>query len=167
MTRFSLEPDALGEFEFSGYSDPQRWRREWEEDGMIGEDRSTLAVDVADGAFAGMVGWRPVITGADRGVPRRSPSSLETGIALLPEFRGRGYGSAAQMKLVDYLFAYTPVHRIQAVTAHGNVAEQRSLEKAGFRRDGVLREVGMLGGQWVDAVVYSILRDDRPPSRQG
>src|SRR5438105_12539713 len=44
LGRFSLEPDALGEFQWAGYTDPRGWRRRWDENGMLGEDSSTLAV---------------------------------------------------------------------------------------------------------------------------
>ena len=163
MARFSLEPEALGEFQFDGFTDPRAWRRQWEENGLLGEDASTLGVVLADGTFAGMVGWRPVVSMSGKGVVRRWPFCLEVGIALLPEFRGQGYGTAAQAQLVEYLFAHTPVHRIQAVTTRGNLAEERALERAGFRRDGVHREVGFWRGGWRDAVVYSVLRDDERP----
>ena len=96
------------------------------------------------------------------GAIRRSPSSVEIGIALFPEFRGRGFGTAAQAALVRYLFAHTPLHRIQAVTTSGNVAEEKALTKAGFRREGVLREVGLWAGRWTDAVMYSVVRGDEP-----
>lgn len=66
-------------------------------------------------------------------------------MALLPEHRGKGYGTAAQQALVDYLFATTAVHRVQATTEAANLAEQRALEKVGFRRDGVMRAVGYWG----------------------
>ena len=79
---------------------------------------------------------------------------------LAPEFRGQGAGTAAQRLLVEYLFDTTLVHRLCAYTEPDNVAEQRSLEKCGFRREGVLREAGFRGGQWRDAVVYGCLRDD-------
>lgn len=164
MARFSLEPEALGEFQFAGFTDPRTWRRQWEENGLLGEDSSTLAVVAPDGSFAGIVGWRPVISMSGRGTVRRSPSSLEIGIAVLPEFRGHGYGVAAQAGLVEYLFATTPVHRIQAVTTAGNVAEERALEKAGFRREGVLREVGLWAGRWTDGVMYSVVRGDERPA---
>ncbi len=44
------------------------------------------------------------------------PSSYcwEIGIILLPEARGRGYGTQAQRLLARYLFAHTTVHRIWA-----------------------------------------------------
>jgi RimJ/RimL family protein N-acetyltransferase len=88
------------------------------------------------------------------------PSALEIGVALFPEHRGRGIGTEAQRQLVDYLFATTPVHRIQAGTEAGNVAERRALERVGFRREGVQRGLYFRDGEWRDSVMYGLLRGD-------
>ena len=53
------------------------------------------------------------------------------------------------------MFAHTTVHRIEAATETGNVAEQKALE-------GVLRGIRWRGGAWRDEVLYSILRTDPP-----
>jgi RimJ/RimL family protein N-acetyltransferase len=87
------------------------------------------------------------------------------GIGLLPEARGKGWGTQAHRELVRYLFAHTTVVRIEADTEAENIAEQRALEKAGFTREGVLRSVGFRDGRWRDGVRYSILRDDLPDMR--
>jgi Acetyltransferases, including N-acetylases of ribosomal proteins len=42
-------------------------------------------------------------------------------------------------------------------------AEQWALSKAGFAREGVLRGYGFRDGEWRDAVMYSILREDGKP----
>jgi RimJ/RimL family protein N-acetyltransferase len=68
--------------------------------------------------------------------------------------------------LCDYLFEHTPVRRIQAGTQFDNIAEQRSLEKAGFQREGVIRAAEFAAGGWRDGVLYSRLRDDPPPTEQ-
>jgi RimJ/RimL family protein N-acetyltransferase len=47
---------------------------------------------------------------------------------------------------VDSLFAHTTVHRIEAATETGNIAEQKALERAGFTREGVLRGIRWRGG---------------------
>lgn len=170
LARFSTEPEALGELEWTGFRDPRCFRRRWEEDGLLGEDCAVLAVVLVDADFAGYVSWSAVPAVPARAAPGRGspPLRLEIGVALLPEHRGRGYGTAAQKLLVDYLFATTAVHRIQATTGTANVAEQRALEKVGFRREGVMREVDYRAGRWVDAVMYSLLRDDkRPPEGAG
>ena len=63
----------------------------------------------------------------------------EIGIALLPDWRGQGIGWRAQAIFCSYLFENTPVQRIEAATHAENAAEQRSLEKAGFTLEGVIR----------------------------
>jgi RimJ/RimL family protein N-acetyltransferase len=82
------------------------------------------------------------------------------GIGLVASARGKGYGTVAQRLLVDYLFAHTPAHRIEADTELENIAEQRALEKAGFTREGVIRQVVWRDGAWRDGVIYGILRGD-------
>ncbi len=67
--------------------------------------------------------------------------------------------------LARYLFAHTTVHRIEASTEMGNLAEQRALEKAGFTREGVRRGTGWRDGAWRDGVTYSLLRTDQPERR--
>jgi|SRR5580693_9498680 len=101
----------------------------------------------------GVVDWHKVQAG-------RAVSNWSIGIGLAPEFRGRGYGSAAQQLLVRYLFAHTPVNRVEATTEITNVAEQRALEKAGFTREGILRGASFRQGRYRDDVIYSVLRDE-------
>jgi len=82
------------------------------------------------------------------------------GIGLFPEARGHGHGTQAHQLLVDYLFAHTTVHRIEAATETGNIAEQKALDRAGFSREGVVRGARWRGGAWRDEVLYSILPTD-------
>lgn len=165
MVRFATEPDAVGEFEWGGFSDPTVTRRRWEQDRLLADDSSFLAVVLDDHTFIGYVVWRDAAAGGTRGAPKRRVQipRYAIGIALLPEYRGKGYGTDAQKQLVDYLFATTPAYRIEASTEAGNVAEQRSLERVGFRREGLQRAAGYRNGQWVDGVLYGILRDDHRP----
>jgi RimJ/RimL family protein N-acetyltransferase len=92
--------------------------------------------------------------------PHRERRRWAIGIGLAPEFRGRGYGSAAQRLLVRYLFAHTQVNRVEATTEITNIGEQRALEKAGFTREGILRGTTFRQGRWHDQVMYSVLRDE-------
>lgn len=56
----------------------------------------------------------------------------EIGLALIPEHRGQGIGTAAQQLIVDYLLDHTTVHRIEGITNDGNVGEQKVLQRLGF-----------------------------------
>jgi RimJ/RimL family protein N-acetyltransferase len=82
------------------------------------------------------------------------------GIALIPEARDHGYGTEAQALLAAYLFANTRVNRVEASTDIENRAEQRSLEKAGYVREGVVRGSQFRAGAYHDLVTYSRVRSD-------
>ena len=146
------DPVTAGEFSWYGWNDRQQWHRRWAENGLLGDDGGTLMVARGQERL-GLVNWR-------RKVATPTAYHWEIGIALLPEARGHGYGTEAHRVLVRYLFAHSPVHRIEAATETGNLAEQRALEKAGFTREGVLRGVGWRDGAWRDGVWFSVLRTD-------
>jgi [ribosomal protein S5]-alanine N-acetyltransferase len=123
--------------------------------GRLDQPRLTqLAVALPDGTLAGIVSWRTIKAGGPDG------GWLEIGALLFPERRGRGLGTAAQRLLVEYLFATTLANRLQAITDVENLAEQRVLERIGFRHEGVLRGLAFIGGEWRDGVLYARLRSD-------
>jgi RimJ/RimL family protein N-acetyltransferase len=150
------DPEVAGEFVWAGYSDQQRWRRRFAEDGLVGKDGGVLLVTSAGDEPLGMVSFGKQWVGS-------AVFCWEVGIALLAPARGRGYGTAAQRELVRYLFAHTTANRIEATTETGNRAEQRALEKAGFTREGILRGRDWRAGQWRDVVIYAIVRADPLP----
>jgi RimJ/RimL family protein N-acetyltransferase len=154
LERLTQDPESTGEFAWFGWFNGQRWRRGWADDQLLSHDDGTLMVTRAgEQERLGFVVWH-----------RRSATVTayywEIGIALLPQARGHGYGTQAQRLLAEYLFAHTPVHRIEAKTETGNRPEQRALEKAGFSREGVSRGIGWRDGAWRDGVTYSMLRTD-------
>jgi len=85
---------------------------------------------------------------------------LEIGYMMLPNERGKGYCSEATNIMVDYLFLSKDTMRIQAITDVRNLASQRVLEKAGFRREGTLRNTAFTRGVWANDYVYSIIREE-------
>ncbi|MEV4629750.1 GNAT family protein [Micromonospora sp. NPDC049523] len=144
------DPVGSGEHQWYGFYDPHVYRRRWDENGLLGNDGGVLIVAAGDDRL-GLVSWRKVIA-------NRNAFYWNIGVLLAPEARGRGHGARAQRLLAEYLFAHTLVNRVEATTEIGNVAEQRSVEKAGFTREGVLRGAGFRDGRWHDGVVYSLLR---------
>jgi len=152
--RFDTEPGLIG-LDWSGFRDAAAPARRFALDGYLGEDTGRLMVEVdEEGVAAGFVSYYSGRYGGG------SAKYWDVGIALLPEWRGRGIGWRAQMLICDYLFFHTPAQRIQAGTHIENIAEQKSLEKAGFQREGVIRAAEFRAGEWQDGVLYSRLRDD-------
>lgn len=85
---------------------------------------------------------------------------LEIGYDVVRLERGKGYGTEAVKLIVDYLFLSKDVARIQAYTDARNKASQRVLEKAGFKREGTLRQAGFVRGHRTDAHMYGIIREE-------
>ena len=152
--RFMTEPGLIG-LDWAGFRDAQEPARRYTADGYLGAEHGRLIVDVG-GERAGFVSY---VAGLYGGVAKH----WEIGIALLPEWRGKGIGWRAQAMLCDYLFHHTPAMRIQAGTHAENPAEQKSLEKAGFRLEGVVRACEFRAGEWRDGYLYSRLRTDPAP----
>lgn len=89
------------------------------------------------------------------------PSRLmEIGYDVIPNERGKGYGTEAVQIMVDYLFLSKDIVRIQAITNVENIPSQRVLEKAGFVREGTLRRVSHVRQKWGEVYLYSVLREE-------
>jgi RimJ/RimL family protein N-acetyltransferase len=138
-------PEIAGEF--NSFGEPG------EEPAPTDIGRMIVALD--DDTPIGSVSWHSVAYG-----PNLPSRAWNIGITIVPEQRGRGHGTAAQRLLADHLFATTNANRVEASTDTRNVAEQRSLERAGFRREGVLRGAQYRAGAWHDLVLFARLRDD-------
>jgi len=95
--------------------------------------------------------------------PNSASRNPMIGIWLAEAARGRGYGTLAQRMLVDLLFRHTPCNRVEAGTDVANVVEQRSLEKVGLQREGVVRGAQWRDGAYRDMWLYSILRSEWTP----
>ena len=152
------DPDGIGVFNWNGFTDPTVWRRRFTENGLLSDEKSVLFFEL-DGTHLGFLSWAKMRTGQISYV-------YEFGITVWPEYRGKGHGTTAQRQLARYLFANSTVNRIQAHTEVDNIAEQRSLEKAGFTREGVLRECYFRDGAYRDEVLYRMLRSELPVGDQ-
>jgi len=148
-------------FSFFGFSSSDRLRQavaSGDAHPKLGHFGGQLAVE-ADGEFIGSVSWHPVHHG-----PIGSPAT-NFGIGLIPSARGKGYGTEAQRLLVAYLFQNTTVNRVEASTDVENIAEQRSLEKAGLQLEGVAPGAHFREGKYNDLAVYAITRADFEEAR--
>ena len=80
--------------------------------------------------------------------------------------RGRGVGTAAARLMLDYCFREEKLHRIYLRVFASNEQAVRSYEKAGFIREGLLREDVCIDGQYRDIVWMAALNPD-PESEGG
>jgi RimJ/RimL family protein N-acetyltransferase len=91
---------------------------------------------------------------------RRQPLTVEIGYWLVERARGRGVGSRAVALLALWAVTDARLARVEALVERDNIASQRVLEKAGFRREGHLRSYLVFDRRRADALIYSLLPTD-------
>ncbi|NMA69790.1 MAG: GNAT family N-acetyltransferase [Desulfitobacterium sp.] len=76
------------------------------------------------------------------------------------EYWGQGYGTDALRVLIDYLFLQWNLHRLTVDTWDGNHRAIRAYEKLGFKVEGCLRQARFVQGEYRDAIIMGILRNE-------
>lgn len=74
--------------------------------------------------------------------------------------RGKGLGTEAVKLLLSFAFNDLNLHRVYLHVFKTNTAAIRSYEKAGFVREGVLRQAAHINGDYVDVLVMGVLREE-------
>jgi ribosomal-protein-alanine N-acetyltransferase len=82
------------------------------------------------------------------------------GYELHPQVRGNGYMDEALRAVLSWGFAQMALNRVEALVHPGNAPSLRSIERLGFKREGLLRQVGFWSGEYHDMYQYSLLRGD-------
>jgi ribosomal-protein-alanine N-acetyltransferase len=120
---------------------------------------AAFAIQVA-GELAGGIGFTPH-TDVERVI-------AEIGYWVAHAFWGRGVATAALRLVTRHAFETEPgLRRLYAVPFSTNPASARVLEKAGYRREGTLRQNAIKDGKVLDQWMYAILRDELPDREEG
>jgi RimJ/RimL family protein N-acetyltransferase len=82
------------------------------------------------------------------------------GLAVHPDFRGRGVADEAARLLQRYLLVELGFHRLQLKCYGFNERAIRHSERVGFVREGVERKAYLRHGEWQDAVLFALLQED-------
>lgn len=82
------------------------------------------------------------------------------GYELNRNARGQGYMHEALCKCLQWGFAAMELNRVEAQVHPDNAASIASLQRLGFQREGLLRQVGYWGGRHHDMFQYALLRQD-------
>ena len=91
---------------------------------------------------------------------RRSRIAHLGGLAVHPDFRGRGLSDDAAREFQRHLLLDLGYHRLQLEVYGFNDRAMRHAERVGFVREGVKRKAYRRHGEWVDGVMYALLRED-------
>lgn len=122
--------------------------REWVESISSDDADDVHLLVCVDGSAVGIVGLNDV---TDR------IGTAEVGYWLTPDAWGNGYTTDAVRALAEYAFEERRLHRVYAKVLAGNDGSQRVLEKAGFEREGVLRDHWFRDGRHEDVYLFGLL----------
>jgi RimJ/RimL family protein N-acetyltransferase len=79
---------------------------------------------------------------------------------------GKGYATEALKETINYLFNELNKRRIVTSIDPRNIKSIRLVERLGFRKEAHFKESIFINGEWVDDLVYAILKDEWLNKRQ-
>jgi RimJ/RimL family protein N-acetyltransferase len=115
------------------------------------DDFGRFVVDV-DGERAGVMGFSVA--------NKRSRIARLGGIAVHPDFRGRRVADEAARLLQRHLLFEVGYHRLELEIYAFNERAIRHAERSGFVKEGVKRKAYRRHDEWVDGVLYGLIRED-------
>jgi RimJ/RimL family protein N-acetyltransferase len=118
------------------------------------EDYGRFVIEV-DGRPAGLMGFEVA--------NRRSRIANLGSLAVHPDFRGKRLADRAARLFQRHLLFELGYHRLQLEIYGFNERAQAHAERAGFVREGVRRKAYDRHGEWVDGVIYGLVREDLEP----
>jgi ribosomal-protein-alanine N-acetyltransferase len=151
IARWTLVPSPYDE------TDARTWIkqtiREW-------DDRAHAAFAIANGGgeVVGAIGLR---------LHRQYSVNGSVGYWVAQEARGQGVATAALRLLARWALEEVGLPRLELVTDPENVASQKVAERAGFRREGVLRSYIERRGKRQDCIIFSLLPGELEDGNRG
>jgi ribosomal-protein-serine acetyltransferase len=82
------------------------------------------------------------------------------GYWLAEDAQGKGTMSAVVRALLDHAFYEWELHRVEIHCAPENRRSRAIPERFGFREEARLRETELVGGRYLDSVVYGLLESE-------
>lgn len=85
---------------------------------------------------------------------------VEIGCTLDKKHHNKGYATEALALTIDFLFNRLNKRRIVASIDPRNDKSIRLVERLGFRKEAYFKESILINNEWVDDLVYAILKDE-------
>jgi RimJ/RimL family protein N-acetyltransferase len=141
-----------------------RAARPRDRDTLLEEIERSLAEPQESGRFVIEVeedgAWRAAGAMAFDVANKRSRIANLGGLAVHPDFRGRRLADDAARVFQRHLLLDLDYHRLQLEIYGFNERAISHAERAGFIREGVKRKAYWRHGDWVDGVLFGLVRED-------
>ncbi|HZL09399.1 MAG TPA: GNAT family protein [Prolixibacteraceae bacterium] len=87
-------------------------------------------------------------------------SLAELGCTLNQNHQGNGYATEALTETIGFLFGELNKRRIIASIDPRNLSSVRLFERLGFRKEAHFKQSFFMNGEWVDDLIYAILKEE-------
>jgi RimJ/RimL family protein N-acetyltransferase len=145
VVRYSL---SLWRFPFSRYE-----THTWLERTM--QDKHTLTLGVVEQRTAEFIGFAGI-----SGISLINRSGEYFILIGNKTSWSKGYGTEVTKLIIDYGFATLNLHRIALSVSETNYGGVKAYQRAGFTREGILRQASYRDGHYHDKIIMSILRPE-------
>jgi len=86
--------------------------------------------------------------------------SVRVGCDIVPKERGKGYGTKVFKAILKFCFSHWGMHRLWLCVLENNEVALKLYAKAGFQKEGTMRQAIWRDGKWLDYIVMSILEEE-------
>lgn len=117
----------------------------------IEEKREVSFVIVSEGVAIGRIGLHNI---------NIQSKNASIGYWLTKDAEGKGIITKSCRELINYGFQNLNLNRIEIRAAVNNGRSGSVAEKSGFKKEGTLREAELVNGNYLDLVLYSILKKE-------
>lgn len=87
-------------------------------------------------------------------------TNTEIGYWLSKDYVGLGLATKACKLLIDYAFKDLHLNKVEINVAVKNHKSRAIPERLGFKEEGVIRDYEFLNGEYLDRVIYGMLREE-------
>lgn len=124
------------------------------EHGFFSDKSGRMMITSKDGEIIGFISYFP-------GSPYLN--GYELGYKIFdPVNHGKGYTTEAVKLFSAFMFEHKPISRLQICMIEGHEGSARVAEKAGFKFEGVMRDVAYHRGKIISNRMYSLTRSEVP-----
>ena len=125
--------------------------RHWVESSIPGEE------------YRWMIVYKGMIVGVIDITSLGSPDNFcELGYWLSAKMQGCGFVTKSCREVINYAFGKLGLNRVQIRVATGNIKSRAIPERLGFTCEGILRQSGLVNGEYHDRAMYSLLASEWP-----
>lgn len=109
-----------------------------------------------DGTFIGEMNFVGRRDGAIEGKIRRA----EIGYNMVRSYWGKGLAAEALREIIRHIFTTTEIYRLEALIRPANSRSRNLASRMGFHEEGTLRDYILWDGEYLDMVMYSLLKKE-------